>query len=805
MSVSTVTQKLDQANAIKGQIREAIMSQNIEVPENTPFSEYPALVESIPGRLQPVTLTPDAEGQTATPAEGFDGFSSVTLPAEPNLIPGNISVGVSIFGVVGTSEVPVFDVNALLAGTLEEITSGTPALRAYGFYNNTVLKRVIMANLAQIGNYAFYGCTGLTSVNAPLLTALSQYMCQNCSNLTEFIAGAVEIIETYAFSGCTKLATLDLSAVEEIKNYGLQNCKMLNVGTLTVPKIGSYGCQYLGSSAASGFKYQPASPADLQSYALQYSKMTELEGAFTAICDYAIANCTSLTKMHVKINGAISQYGLANDTYVNDFELDPESDITSLGNYAFYYLGWNRSSPSTNPMTIDLRNSSFSAMSQYCFGYNRYANIYLPENLATIQNYAIRYSQYLNLYFTGDTPPTIANTNWTSNASNYKLFVPYNHANAYKTATNWTSVSANIVGYAPAGTFTAGAQLPTVNSEGMALTWYSDVAKTQIITVVPEGSPELFCDTSDRAAWVVTINADENTTLTIVDTEGDSYTGNEVFIPIGRGITIDIVAQEGWNNKTVVAGTEVTLPHSIDLLSTDIYVKSISWDGAFNPDWETATWADIQLAVEAGLAVTNFAVGSTRAVTGKSGTVYNFRLANNDTTMYEYADGSGTTGFVMEFVDCIPTTYYMNSSNTNSGGWDASYMRKTVMPLIFKDLPDDMQAVIAEVKIKACQSGTSGTLVTSADKLFLPAEREIFASRTYSRTEEWNALKRWQWYADHDTNNDRIKRRNGSASWWWERSPYSGNSNFFCYVSSSGTANYYSANGSGGVAPGFCI
>ena len=43
-----------------------------------------------------------------------------------------------------------------------------------------------------------------------------------------------------------------------------------------------------------------------------------------------------------------------------------------------------------------------------------------------------------------------------------------------------------------------------------------------------------------------------------------------------------------------------------------------------------------------------------------------------------------------------------------------------------------------------------------------------------------------------------------SANNWWERSPNSGNTNYFCYVNSDGIANYINASYSCGVSFGLC-
>lgn len=60
-------------------------------------------------------------------------------------------------------------------------------------------------------------------------------------------------------------------------------------------------------------------------------------------------------------------------------------------------------------------------------------------------------------------------------------------------------------------------------------------------------------------------------------------------------------------------------------------------------------------------------------------------------------------------------------------------------------------------------------------------------------------------YAYYKAGNSKVKNKSGSAYYWWERSPRSGGSLNFCYVSSAGTASYSSANSGNGVAFGFCV
>lgn len=62
-------------------------------------------------------------------------------------------------------------------------------------------------------------------------------------------------------------------------------------------------------------------------------------------------------------------------------------------------------------------------------------------------------------------------------------------------------------------------------------------------------------------------------------------------------------------------------------------------------------------------------------------------------------------------------------------------------------------------------------------------------------------------YAYYKAGNSKVKNRSGSVDPWWERSPYSDSSNYFCYVDREGNANgnFGYASSSIGVAFGFCV
>ena len=89
--------------------------------------------------------------------------------------------------------------------------------------------------------------------------------------------------------------------------------------------------------------------------------------------------------------------------------------------------------------------------------------------------------------------------------------------------------------------------------------------------------------------------------------------------------------------------------------------------------------------------------------------------------------------------------------------------------------------------------------MTTSDDLFFPSEVEVFGYTKYSFAGEGTQ------YDYYKAGNSKVKNLSGSASWWWDRSPYSNDSARFCAVISSGDSAWGSASTSGGVPFSFCF
>lgn len=255
----------------------------------------------------------------------------------------------------------------------------------------------------------------------------------------------------------------------------------------------------------------------------------------------------------------------------------------------------------------------------------------------------------------------------------------------------------------------------------------------------------------------------------------------------GNQVTVTGLANGSANiTISVAADTNYTAPASKQCSVTVSLLKDNFADNE---------WSEIIAACQSGDVPDSWVVGNYKNMT-INGKAYRIDIIgkNHDT----YASG-GTAPLTFQMHDCYDETKQMNSSNTNSGGWQNSAMRTTHLPAILNLMPAEVKAAIRDVQKKSSAGNQSSSIQTTNDKLFLLSEIEIFGSTTYSFAGEG---KQYDYYK---AGNSKVKNLSGSAYSWWERSPFSSTSTYFCHVTSSGVAIADSASNSYGVAFGFCF
>lgn len=208
------------------------------------------------------------------------------------------------------------------------------------------------------------------------------------------------------------------------------------------------------------------------------------------------------------------------------------------------------------------------------------------------------------------------------------------------------------------------------------------------------------------------------------------------------------------------------------------------------------TWAQIIDACHKNKVPSTWAVENSKTML-IDGTEYQIDIIgkNHD----DYADGSGKAPLTFQLHDCYADKKQMNSINTNSGGWTSCAMRQTHLPAILALMPTEVQNGIREVNKLTSAGNQSATINTTADNLFLLSEIEIFGNVSYSNSGEGTQ------YDYYKAANSTEKNHNGSASFWWERSPYGRNSTGFCNINEDGSRNWHYASNGNGVAFGFCF
>lgn len=147
---------------------------------------------------------------------------------------------------------------------------------------------------------------------------------------------------------------------------------------------------------------------------------------------------------------------------------------------------------------------------------------------------------------------------------------------------------------------------------------------------------------------------------------------------------------------------------------------------------------------------------------------------------------------------------YMNSSNTNSGGWEGC-ARRTWCNNVYKEcLPTYIQNMMKQVKKLTSAGSQSSTIKASNDYAFLPSEIEIFGSTTHSFAGEG---EQYQYFKNTTANRYKKPRYDSDyvSGRWWERSPHSDSSQSFCFVNIIGNVDTYDAHFTYGIAPCLCI
>lgn len=366
---------------------------------------------------------------------------------------------------------------------------------------------------------------------------------------------------------------------------------------------------------------------------------------------------------------------------------------------------------------------------------------------------------------------------------------------------------------------------------------------------------------------------------TIIDLTGDSVTpetllqGATAHDASGAAITGTMVRSTGLKVIiSVTSGAEVTATKgslsvsgtSVNGTCTLVVPKGGEWfieatlngDSAFKDvfvsDHTAASlyfisdvlndndWAAIRQMSDDGEGENYWSIGDRKAIV-LNGTVGALTLSNYTCYAFiigfnhnQYVEGAERIHFQLAKTDqyggadvaLCDSGYYttaasagfrMNPSNTNAGGWFASYMRTEICGTNPADTPGTILAAIPAELLAVLKpttkftdnignKTTGATAVTATtDYFFLLAEFEVFGSISSANQNEKSKQAQYAYYS---AGNSKVKYNHSSPSAavaWGLRSPAASYSGNFVGVYTGGTVSYPSANRSLGFAPAFCV
>ena len=284
--------------------------------------------------------------------------------------------------------------------------------------------------------------------------------------------------------------------------------------------------------------------------------------------------------------------------------------------------------------------------------------------------------------------------------------------------------------------------------------------------------------------------------------------------------TITVSYTEGDVTKTTTQAIKVTTVNTTLDSNSWATIKAVSDAGKGDNYWDVGDTRNIVIngnvgeSVYKNITIAAFIIGFNHNSIIEGNNKIHFQIGKISNKLIGLCDGrygSSVSG----------SGYFsMNTYRTNVGGWNDSYMRKTLLGnsgtpssppsnSLLAAISADLRAVMKDVRKFTDNTGGGADHVSyvtgTTDYLFLLAEFEYHGSRTYANSAEKNYQKQYDYYkAGNSKVHNRFENPESAVS-AWTRSAYAGNNDYFCRVNTDGTPGYSNADISWALAPGFAV
>ena len=333
------------------------------------------------------------------------------------------------------------------------------------------------------------------------------------------------------------------------------------------------------------------------------------------------------------------------------------------------------------------------------------------------------------------------------------------------------------------------------------------------ITTPPTKTAYFSGETFNPAGMVVTAHYNDGSSAAV---SGYTYSPSGALAAGNNTITVSY--SEGGVTKTDTQAITVTTISNTLNSNSWATIKAVSDAGQGDNYWDVGDTKQITINGKVGntnisnLAINVFIIGFNHNASREGSNRIHFKIGKIGNTQVglcdsEYGNYTSTSG-----------AFTMNTSNTNSGGWANSHMRKTVLGsdasptspranTLLAALPADLRAVMKPITKYSDNTGggnnTASYVTSTTDYLPLLSEFEYHGTRTYANSAEQNFQQQYAYYQAGNSKVHYKHNATGTAAYAWCRSVNAADTNNFCRVGTNGNASGNGAYRSWAVAAGF--
>ena len=383
-----------------------------------------------------------------------------------------------------------------------------------------------------------------------------------------------------------------------------------------------------------------------------------------------------------------------------------------------------------------------------------------------------------------------------------------------KTVTGWT--------YTPSGALSKTDTAVTISytENGVTKTCtqaitVSNYLSSIAVTHAPTKTSYFTGETFNSAGMVVTATMADGSKKTVT-----GYTCSPTTMAANT-TAVTVSYSEGGVTKTTTTPVTVTSISNTLVSNSWATIRAVSDAGKGSNYWSVGDAKGITINGKVGattisnLAISVFILGFNHNASREGSNRIHFQIGKINGTLVGLVDGNygnstSTTG-----------AFTMNTSYTNSGGWNNSHMRKTVLGsnsasatspaanTLLAALPADLRAVMKPATKYSDNTGggsdTASYVTSTTDLLPLLSEFEYHGARSYANSAEKNYQAQYDYYKAGNSKVHYKHNATGTAAYAWCRSVHSGNTSYFCLVGTDGGARYGTAYGSWALAPCFFV